>query len=702
MQTTATNDPIRPALLSIVLWSVGLGVVGALAQVATATPTEDHRTHIELPRITVQGQREVAFEPLNTTAWAGRPGAAFGGSDSAELLRAVPGAAVVRNGPQTGIVQLRGLSGDRVRVAVDGMTLTPACPNHMDPPLHYLSPSSLDTLSIMAGITPVSQGGDSLGGAVIARSAPPRFSTNNQSLYFGEAGVGARTGNDGLMLEGRAGVADRTVSLSYDGSWRTARDYRYPDGRVSDTTYDTQQHLVQVGTQTQAGLIAADLGWLRTRDTGTPTLPMDMIRDDGLRLGLQYENAFPFGTVEGRLYHHEVEHLMDNYHLRPPGRVRMFSPATSDDTGLRLGVALPCDRHTMRTGIEGHGNRFDAYQENAATGQQQDTLNRATRDHLGAYVEWLAAWSPCWETQLGVRLDTVASDAQDIEHSFPPAAADRAAFNAEDHDFTEVNIDATASLRWRPHAHATFELGVARKNRAPSLLERYLWTPLSASAGQADGRTYLGQLTLASETAHLLALTMDGHGTNWQIQVTPFYNYITDYIQGTAIDRLDANGQNVLQFQNQDAVELYGVDASARYQPIAALTVRGTLSYVRGRNLDTDDNLYRIAPLRGTVALDARWGLSLNTIDVVLVNRQEAVARYNQEPPTPGYALLNLRTTLQLTGSLELELGLENVLDTPYADHLGGINRVSGGDVGVGQRLPGMGRSLYVMARAKF
>jgi iron complex outermembrane receptor protein len=39
---------------------------------------------------------------------------------------------------------------------------------------------------------------------------------------------------------------------------------------------------------------------------------------------------------------------------------------------------------------------------------------------------------------------------------------------------------------------------------------------------------------------------------------------------------------------------------------------------------------------------------------------------------------------------------VENLFDKYYADHLGGINRVSGGDVAVGAHLPGAGRFLYL------
>jgi hypothetical protein len=79
-------------------------------------------------------------------------------NDAASWLNQVAGASVVRNGAQTGIVQLHGLFNERVKVRVDGMEITPPCPNHMDPPLHYAPIDSLDSLQVIAGITLVSAG----------------------------------------------------------------------------------------------------------------------------------------------------------------------------------------------------------------------------------------------------------------------------------------------------------------------------------------------------------------------------------------------------------------------------------------------------------------------------------------------------------------------------------------------------------------
>jgi len=626
------------------------------------------------------------------------PGVRAGAQDTASLLKQIPGAAVVRNGPLTGIAQVRGLSGDRVRVLVDGMTITPACPNHMDPPLHYASPSSLHTLTVLAGITPVSQGGDSIGGTVIAESPALRFATNEHALWSGEAGSFYRSSDDGYGFNGALGVANENWSGAYQGSWQTADDLRFPGGRARDTGFDeTQQHTARVATRTTHGLWEADAGLGRTRDAGTPALPMDMIKDDSWRVGLKNSGEYGFGELDGRFAFHRIEHRMDNYSLRPlaTGAMPMFSPAESDDLSAGLALALPRDRHTFRVGADFHGNAFDAYQQNDLNGMKQDTLNEATRARLGSHLELQSDWNDQWRTLIGIRNDTIWSDADDIVNFFPPNAADRAAFNAQSHDFTDVNFDAMAAVRFTPNRHSSYELALARKNRAPSLLERYLWTPLSASAGQADGRTYLGNLNLDSETSHQVAFTADGHGDRWQVKFTPFYNFVSDYIQGTPINRF-VNGQPVLQFQNQDRVELYGVDGEAHYDLTKQFTLRGQLSYVRGINHDTDDNLYRIAPLHGTVRLEHRWRGWRSGLEVELVDRQSKVAEYNGELPTPGYALLHLRAGYTFRDHLSVDVALENIFDEDYADHLSGINRVLGSDVPVGSHLPGAGRFVSV------
>ncbi|MBK8040595.1 MAG: TonB-dependent receptor [Verrucomicrobiaceae bacterium] len=121
----------------------------------------------------------------------------------------------------------------------------------------------------------------------------------------------------------------------------------------------------------------------------------------------------------------------------------------------------------------------------------------------------------------------------------------------------------------------------------------------------ADGRSYLGNPDLNSETSYQLAFTADYHGEKWQVKATPFYNIVRDYIQGVPIARL-VGGLPVLQYQNVNRADLYGIDASFRYAFTEDFGLRGQVSYVRGVNRSNHDNLYRIAPLRSTLAFDGR------------------------------------------------------------------------------------------------
>ncbi|MCU0782302.1 MAG: TonB-dependent receptor [Akkermansiaceae bacterium] len=284
----------------------------------------------------------------------------------------------------------------------------------------------------------------------------------------------------------------------------------------------------------------------------------------------------------------------------------------------------------------------------------------------------------------------------------PLSTPDAATFNARGHDFTDVNFEGMGAVRFRPAEWTTLELAGARKVRSPSSLERYLWTPLSASAGQADGRTYLGNLDLDPEASHQVNLTAAFRGRRWEVRVSPFYNWVSDYIQGVPIGRRDAAGRPVLQYQNVSLAELRGVDGEARWLITTNLTLRAGLSYVRGTNEETDDNLYRIAPLRGNVALDVQWRGFEATVETVLADEQTDVSAYNSEPVTPGYVVVNLRAGYRFNAHLRLDAGVENLLDEDYADHLDGINRVAGSDVAVGARLPGYGRFAYVSLRAGF
>lgn len=644
----------------------------------------------QLPDLVVVGKipKNANVTDINTDGLA-----SDNSQDVAELLKQVPGAAVVRNGAQTGIVQVHGLFNERVKIKVDGMDITPACPNHMDPPLHYAPVDSLGQLEVIAGITPVSQGGDSIAGTVIANSAPAIFAKDDKLASQVKLHAGYTSGNDATNIGAAAGVANQTTSFGYRGENIHAKNYDTPRGTVADTGFTTTRHDIYWAHQLESGQIRLDVGQHNTRDAGTPALPMDMVKDDANKIALSYLGNTGLGAVEARVYVHDIDHLMDNYSLRANTGMKMYAPANSKNIGVTLGSKIG----NFKYGAEYLTNDFNAYSQ-VVGGARKDMFNNSRRDRLGLYGEWLGAIAQDWTLLAGIRGDRVSMNTDDIVYGYSATSSAsqlvQPNFNALDHQRTDYNVDATLLAKYRVSAVQNYEFGLARKTRSPSILERYLWSSQQSSAGQADGYSYLGNIDLKPEVSNQITAATEWKTAVWQFKPTLYYNRVTDYIQGTSTGVI-ISGKPVLQYQNINA-ELYGIDLASAYAVTPAITLGGTLSYVRGKNLDNGDNLYRIAPLSARLYGEHQLGHWTNRVEINIAQRQNDVAVYNKELPTSGYAIMNLRTRWQADKSWRVSAGVENVFDALYYDHLGGINRVSNSVIAVGGQLPGMGRSAYL------
>ena len=108
---------------------IPLAVALALPQLAFAA--EDKAT--TLPEVTVSASKDaVGATQVDEASLAGMRAAT---SDSASLLRDVPGVSLYGAGGVSSLPVIHGLADDRLRIKVDGMDLISACGNHMNPPL---------------------------------------------------------------------------------------------------------------------------------------------------------------------------------------------------------------------------------------------------------------------------------------------------------------------------------------------------------------------------------------------------------------------------------------------------------------------------------------------------------------------------------------------------------------------------------------
>ena len=136
------------------------------------------------------------------------------------------------------------------------------------------------------------------------------------------------------------------------------------------------------------------------------------------------------------------------------------------------------------------------------------------------------------------------------------------------------------------------------------------------------------------------------------------------------------------------------------------LTASGVLSYVKGKNRISGDNLYNTMPLNARFALTQRLGGWNSTAELQLVSAKKHVSAERNELTTAGYGLLHLRASYQWK-QVRVDAGVDNVFNRFYNHPQGGAyvgqgQTMAGTAVPWGVRVPGMGRSLNLGVTVKF
>ena len=643
--------------------------------------------------------------------------------DVAQLLKEAPGANVNSNGPLTGIPQYRGMYGPRIATAIDGNQLAPSGPNWMDPPISYVVGSQLESLEVYRGIVPVSVAQEAIGGAIDAKMDKGSFGNTSEFDLSGRVMSSGQSVNDGYNLNTNLYASNDQHRLKVAALTESGDNAEFPGGKIIPTKYERDRYDLGYGFRSGAHTLQLDYGNNDTGDTGTPALPMDIryIRGDLYNLGYHFEATADAG-VDLALYGSELRHSMDNYRLRqPPSSPANWrrNTAKSDNVGFRLEGTLRDAGGAWLAGLDGFDSSHDSDIDNPNNPMFfVVNFNNAEREVLGSFIERQQTLSEKWKAEFGVRYNRVSMDSGKVDGTparmMPPAQMLRDNFNNAQRSQTDNNVDLVAKAWFQATDNSSWYLGLARKNRSPSYQERYLWLPLEATGGLADGNTYTGDIGLRPETSNQVEFGLDFNNNRLTLSPRVFYSKVDDYIQGTPSQSAPAlmfvsmmnmmNGSNnppPLQFSNVEA-KLYGFDMDWALQLDGSWALSGIVNYVRGERDDIDDNLYRIAPPNATARLTYsrdNWSAGL---EGVVYDKQKHVSETNREQKTSGYGVVNISGTWQVTSALQLAAGVDNLFDREYRDHLGGYNRAANPDISRGERLPGYGVNAFARAIYEF
>ncbi|MBF0272684.1 MAG: TonB-dependent copper receptor [Magnetococcales bacterium] len=614
-------------------------------------------------------------EPLTVRTNPKSPRQPIPAHDGSEYLKSIPGFSQIRKGGTDGDPVLRGMSGSRLNILLDGQQIYGGCGNRMDPPTAYVFPESYDQVSVIKGPQSVLNGAGSSAGAVLFEHKESTFQkpgwSGHGGLTVGSAGrndqVGnARVGNStGYLAVG----ATRTESGNYqDGAGKTIHsDYTRWSGNGSLGWTPNQNTLLEFSTTHSDGEAAyAD----RSMDGS-------QFERDHYALKLVRKNITPLiQKVDAQIYYNYVDHVMDNYTLRSVTGMQMASNPDRETTGAHLKTTLAVtDKTNLVLGVDGKQDIHTARSGSGATAAiAQAALLAAPRiqdmefSQYGIFAEMNHQLSKDATLLAGTRLDSHrGEDSRNCLSSAGGVCQQTAGNN------TQGAVDReTLPSGFIRYEHAlsgdqgVWYAGLGHAERTADYWERNKFS--STTTALATGTSAF--LTTDPEKTTQLDLGLNWHQGPWQGSLSGFYAKIDDYI-------LIRWSPAPTLTRNVDATVLGG-EADLAYKINETMTLRSSLAYVHGDN-DTDNKpLAQQPPLEFRLAADyddktysagVLWRLaaSQDRLDIGSGNIVFGGADINE---SAGFGVLSINGGYRLNKEIKWTAGVDNVLDKAYAEHL--------------------------------
>jgi len=243
----------------------------------------------------------------------------------------------------------------------------------------------------------------------------------------------------------------------------------------------------------------------------------------------------------------------------------------------------------------------------------------------------------------------------------------------EENSEKNLSWSANAGILYQLHRNINASLNVARSFRSPSLEERYKYIDLG-------NFVRLGDPSLEPEKGISADLGVRVWNPGFTFQSTLFANRITDMIvespgefvytltSGTEPDTIPA-----LVNSNVSKALLYGFDLNFEYHVYNNFVLVGSGSYVRGKDTGAGKNLPMIPPLNGRAGI-RYTNPKAGSVEFSVrgAAKQDKIAEGETE--TDGYLRLDMSLSTKefklAFASLQLFLGVDNITNTSYTNHL--------------------------------
>lgn len=638
-------------------------------------------------------------------------------ADGGDFLNQINGISTSRFGGRGLEPVIRGQSQTRLNILLDGAYIHGGCPNRMDPPASWAALETYEEVKVLKGVQSVVYGGGGSGGTVL-------FERDSRGLAeeegtHGRVSVSAsNNGTKGDIL------ADGTFAVEGKGYARliteikTMDDYEDGDGNTVRSSFEHKQGGIILGfTPTEERLFELSLERNEFTDALYPGAGMDSPEESGDIIRLRFEDKpnLPWlSAVKVEAYLSDVDHVMNNYSLRNPpkymlgtskGQVMLRETTTeSTTTGGRIQLSSIVGTIQWNYGIDIQNNQRDATLANMDNGAAKAISLMwpdANINQTGLFAEAEQNLSNKNRLKYGLRLDFIMASAD--KANIKPIAGPKTAsqvyemyYGNQATDQDETNVGGLLRYEKDLQQGLKIGVGVSRSVRTADATERYInkW-------GMPANNRWVGNPMLKPEQHHQVdfSIGQNQSGFNWNTVL--FYDKVTDYILRDAARSQDGIllADNADIYRNVDA-SLYGIEWEGSLSINKNLDISANLAYVHSDN-DTDDRaIAQTPPLNGTLQLDyqqMRWGVGTRLRFADQQHRIDLLSK-QEVGETAGYATLDLYGNYLINQMFSLKIGVDNLLDKTYAQH---INRANLMDTQA-FRVNEPGRNIWLRVNAEF
>jgi iron complex outermembrane receptor protein len=589
-------------------------LLAALSLGASSFAAEQAPSPVVLPPVVVCGSAAPAVF-LDVAGIEALPQTNIG-----DLLAGIAGVSSSYFGPNAGRPIVRGLEGDRVKIAQNGtatLDASSASPDHAV----SVDPLTIRRVEVLRGPAGLLYSSSILGGVInLVDNRVPVELLPNQVTLLGRIGSVDGLRATSLLAEGSAG----SWAYHVDGFHKTTDDLRTPVGVIADTA----------SAADGAGVGFAYVG--KTSHLGLAYSGLDSrygVAEPDVLIGLHQRRwdisggiDKPFETVKSVDYKLSIS---DYRHAEYEGGVAGTTFANKGWDG-RVDVALD-----NRKGFEGVLGVAGGLSDFTVDGDEAFLpVTRSTNAAcFGSFTNRLA--DSTWKLRSGFRLESDKVSAQDWTHD-----GVQLAHPEDSRSFAPLAVSLGVTKELGNHWETSLTL--SRTERAPNMQELYADGPhLGTDAYEVGSRSLDTEKAVGLELE--LAKTKGPVAGSFSVYYNRFSSYVSQQRNGFGPDLTASGGDDYSGLARYDYVQipadLYGAEAKTTFELGSSkrkLEVFG--DYVRGVNRETREALPRLSPGRLGVALsgaDLGWDWR---VDCTYHLGQHHLA--NDETPTAGYAMV--------------------------------------------------------------